>query len=58
MSPEELLKTLRDGGMDDDAVKKLLGDTLAMLDQDYAEHDKKDEEAERAQAGQLLGVTL
>lgn len=58
MTPEELLKTLRDGGMDDDAVKKLLGDTLAVLDEAYADHDEKDESDERKQAGELLGVTL
>lgn len=58
MTPEELLKTLRDGGMDDDSVKKLLADTLGMLDQAYAEHDKVDEADERKQAGELLGVAL
>lgn len=58
MNPEELLKTLRDGGLDDDAIKKLLGDTLGMLDQAYAEHDAKDEADERKQAGELLGVAL
>lgn len=58
MNPEELLKTLRDGGLDDDAIKKLLGDTLGMLDEAYANHDKEDEKAEREQAGELLGVEL
>lgn len=58
MNPEELLKTLRDGGLDDDAIKKLLGDTLGMLDEAYANHDAVDEEDERKQAGELLGVEL
>ena len=58
MNPEELLKTLRDGGLDDDAIKKLLGDTLGMLDEAYANHDKEDEADERKQAGELLGVAL
>lgn len=58
MNPEELLKTLRDGGLDDDAIKKLLGDTLGMLDEAYADHDAEDEADERKQAGELLGVTL
>ena len=31
MNPEELLKTLRDGGLDDEAIQKLLSDTLASL---------------------------
>lgn len=59
MTPEELLKTLKDGGMDDDAIKKLLGDTLAMFDQSPVEEEEKvTEEDERKQAGELLGVTL
>ena len=62
MNPEELLKTLKDGGLDDDAIKKLLADTLGMLDAANVEEDKEDEKAdeadERAQAGQLLGVAL
>jgi hypothetical protein len=58
MNPEELLKTLRDGGLDDDAIKKLLGDTLGMLDEAYAKHDEVDEADERKQAGELLGVAL
>lgn len=62
MGPEELLKTLKDAGLDDDSVKKLLTDTLSMLDAANVEEDKRDEKAdeadERAQAGQLLGVTL
>ena len=58
MTPEELLKTLRDGGLDDESVKKLLGDTLAMLDESFAKEDEVSEEDERKQAGELLGVTL
>lgn len=54
MTPEELLKTLRDGGLDDAAIQKLLSDTLASL-QGPAEET---EGGERAEAGKLLGVTL
>jgi len=56
MTPEELLKTLRDGGMDDETIQKLLSDTLASL-QGPAEGQPTPEE-EKAQAGKLLGVTL
>ena len=63
MGVEELLKMLQDGGMDDDAIKKLLEDTLHTLDKDFYDADKKEEEAEdedkeREAAGKLLGVTL
>lgn len=54
MNPEELLKTLRDGGLDDEAIQKLLSDTLASL-QGPAEGQ---EMQEKEQAGKLLGVTL
>ena len=60
MSKEELLKMLQDKGMDDDAIKVLLRDTMAMVDQDFAEHDEKEgeEEGERKEAENLLGVSL
>ena len=62
MSPEELLKTLKDGGLDDDAIKQLLTDTLKMVDAANVKEDQQEEKAdeaeERAQAGQLLGVAL
>jgi len=61
MGVEELLKMLQDGGMDDDAIKKLLEDTLNTLNKDFYDADKKEEMAEdeeREAAGKLLGVTL
>lgn len=61
MNPEELLKTLRDGGLDDEAIKKLLGDTLASLEgpaEEPAEEKAPNEAEEKAEAGKLLGVTL
>lgn len=57
MTPEELLKTLRDGGLDDAAIQKLLSDALASL-QGPAEKPEEPEGEERAEAGKLLGVTL
>lgn len=65
MSVEELLKMLRDGGLDDMAIKDLLSDALASLE-GPAEEDKEKEmheeegklDEERAAAGKLLGVTL
>ena len=59
MTSEELLKTLRDGGLDDETIKKLLGDTLASLEGPAEEQPAEPtEEEEKAKAGQLLGVTL
>lgn len=55
MSAEELLKMLRDGGLDDEAIKALLGDALASLE-GPAEEPMADEDAEAA--GKLLGVDL
>lgn len=57
MNPEELLKTLRDGGLDDQAIQKLLSDCLASL-QGPAEKQPEPEEDEKEAAGKLLGVTL
>lgn len=54
MTPEDLLKMLQEGGLDAEAIKKLLSDTLASL-----EGPAEDTEAaEKAEAGKLLGVTL
>ena len=58
MTPEELLKTLRDGGLDDESIKKLLSDTLTSLEGPAEEAPIADEDTERKQAGELLGVTL
>ena len=65
MKPEDLLKILKDNGLDDEAIKKLLKDCLesfepeiekdeekAKDEEDYAEGDKK------RLASKLLGVTL
>ena len=57
MTPEELLKTLRDGGLDDESIKKLLGDTIASLE-GPAKDEKAAPEEEKAKAEQLLGVAL
>lgn len=57
MSKEELLKMLHDGGMDDEAVKALLHEVLADLEEapvEEAPEAEKDEDAEAA--GKLLGV--
>lgn len=54
MTPEELLKTLRDGGLDDEGIKQLLSDALASLE-GPAEMTPEDE---KAKAGELLGVAL
>ena len=53
MKPEELLKTLKEGGLDDKAIKDLLDGTLALL-----KGDDDTENEERAEASKLLGVEL
>jgi hypothetical protein len=65
MSVEELLKMLREGGLDDMAIKDLLSDALASLkgpEEEDKEKEMHEEEGkldeERAKAGELLGVTL
>ena len=65
MSVEELLKMLREGGLDDMAIKDLLSDALASLkgpEEEDKEREMHEEEGkldeERAKAGELLGVTL
>lgn len=57
MNPEELLKTLRDGGMDDASIQKLLSDCLASL-QGPAENEPPAMDEEKEKAGELLGVAL
>jgi hypothetical protein len=57
MSREELLQMLQEKGLDDNAIKALLKDTLDTLDADFADHDEK-EDAEADEAGKLLGVDL
>jgi hypothetical protein len=59
MQVEELLKMLRDAQMDDEAIKALLSEAMASLE-GAAEKTPaaEDENAERAEAGKLLGVSL
>lgn len=52
MTAEELLQTLRDGGLDDEAITKLLNDALTAL------KPKDDEADEKKEAERLLGVSL
>lgn len=56
MNPEELLKMLRDNGMEDAVIQKLLSDALASLE--GPAEDEMTEDQEKAEAGKLLGVTL
>ena len=59
MQVEELLKMLRDGGLDDAAIKALLTEAIASLEgpaEDAPVAD--DEEAEKAEASKILGVQL
>ena len=62
MNPEELLKTLKDGGLEDKAIKDLLDGTLALLngneDEKKEKEALKDEKDEKAEASRLLGVEL
>ena len=62
MNPEELLKTLKDSGLEDKAIKDLLDGTLALLngneDEEKEKEALKDEKAEKAEASRLLGVEL
>lgn len=59
MNPEELLKTLKDGGLEDKAIKDLLDGTLALLNgNEDGEKEKEALKAEKAEASRLLGVEL
>lgn len=62
MTREELLQMLQEKGLDDNAIKMLLKETLDTLDKDFADHDEKVEEAgdeaEKKEASRLLGVNL
>ena len=65
MKPEDLLKILKDNGLDDEAVKKLLHDCLSVVEPEVEkdEEKEKDEEDyakgdEKRLAEKLLGVTL
>lgn len=59
MQVEELLKILKDGGMDDEAIKALLSDALASLEGPAEEKvEEMDEDKEKEEAGRYLGVDL
>ena len=63
MLPEELLSMLKDEKqMDDEAIKKLLSDSLASLEgpaeKPAGAPEQNDEEAEKAEASKYLGVAL
>lgn len=55
MTPEELLKMLRDGGLNDQSIQQLLSDALASLE---GPAEPATPEEEKAKAGELLGVAL
>ena len=59
MSAEELLKMLREAGLDDESIGNLLKDALASMSGDAVRQDDKtptEEEAERQEAEKLLGL--
>lgn len=59
MNPEELLKTLKDGGLEDKAIKDLLDGALALLNgNEDGEKEKEALKDEKAEASRLLGVEL
>ncbi len=59
MNVEELLKILKDGGMEDEAIKALLSDALASLEGSAEEErEEMDEDKEKVEAGRYLGVDL
>jgi hypothetical protein len=61
MKVEDLLKQLRDGGLDDEAIKALLSEAIASLEGAAEDKDKKmkeEAEAEKKEAEEILGVQL
>lgn len=59
MNVEELLKILKDGGMEDEAIKALLSDALASLEGPAEEEvEEMDEKKEKEEASKYLGVDL
>ena len=59
MKVEELLNQLREAGMDDEAIKALLSEAIASLEGAAEEAPAaQDEEAEKAEASEILGVQL
>ena len=55
MDIENLLKLLRDNGLEDEQIKTLLEEALKSFE---AEEPEEDEEMEKEQAKKLLGVEL
>lgn len=62
MSREELLQMLQEKGMDDNAIKALLEETISTLNKDFADAEEKQkaeaEANEKAEASKYLGVNL
>ena len=58
MSVEQLLQMLREAQMDDAAIKALLSEAIASLEGPAEESPAAKEEAEKAEAGEMLGVSL
>lgn len=62
MKTEELLQMLQERGMDDNAIKALLEETLGTLNKDFADAEQKQKEeqeaAEKEEASKYLGVNL
>ena len=60
MKVEDLLKMLRDAGMDDEAIKALLSEAIASLQgaAEEAPAAQDNEDAEKAEASEILGVQL
>lgn len=57
MQVEELLQLLRDAGLDDEGVKKLLGDALASLEGPAEEEHKEIvEENEEEKMNRVFGL--
>ena len=55
MDIENLLKLLRDNGLEDEQIKALLEEALKSFD---TEEPEEDEEMEKEQAKKLLGVEI
>lgn len=58
MDAEKLLQMLREAGLEEEAIKKLLSDTLASLEGPAEEPEAPSEEEEKAEASKYLGVDL
>jgi len=59
MKPEELLQMLRDGGMEDEAIKGLLSEAIAALAPNPAPeegHAEPAEEGEEAKMNRVFGI--